>query len=128
MATHPLQKKLQTLVNEWQVRLSLEHWKIKAEMRDDLEAAGRALTNTTHLVALIEVHNPDFAPKDLLEVKDFEVTIVHELLHVRQAFLTDALYTKKNSKNGVWDQVEQGIEFTAQALVAAKRGQKKFTE
>ena len=59
--------------------------------------------------------DPNFMSENMTAVRDLEVAVVHELLHLRFFYCT--------SHSGKFDpHIEQAIETTAIAMVAAKRG------
>ena len=113
------------LLDEWQNRLRLQDWDITVEYLpyQRVEAFGLARTNLSQRVSIIELVPQDQLQHETL-VDDIEVTLVHELLHVKSA---DALETasgatKPEIDGPLW---ECFIEHVAQALVAAKRGQQR---
>jgi len=65
----------------------------------------------------ITIFDPLTIPDEMKGVRDIEVTLVHELLHIR--FVYVATLSKKKKKK--WP-VELTIEVLAQSLVANRRG------
>lgn len=105
-------------VEKWVPRLRIENYDIEViGAPDDFEEYAEAEINPLHLRASITVRDPakPFTGRSLA-CKDLEVTMVHELLHVRFAEVILELEGKARSAN------EIATEMTAMALVAADRG------
>ena len=116
---------LRKLSQEWMKRLRLENWKVdvvmvsieEAREATGQEVCGSTLINSDHRQAkVIIVRESDLDKSDYcrLTCLDTEVTLVHELLHVKES----EQFFSKSKRNS-----EAFIEQVAQALVAAKRGQ-----
>ena len=102
----------------WQKRLRLEDWKIEVKIVRiwDLEQGtlGHIDWSAAHKTAVIKVLNPaDYElPKDKVPT-DMELSIVHELVHLRLS----ALPLNKSSRNAE----EQVVSMIANALVDLER-------
>jgi len=112
---------LQTLCDEWSQALGLGSWSIHARFTSHPPEADRgcALTeySTTTRDAEITVLRFKYRDrKQLLTRSDYEVDLVHELLHLH----TD-LWVNLKPGSVRWIKREQFIESTARALVDMKR-------
>jgi hypothetical protein len=102
----------------WQKRLHLEDWKVEVRIVRiwDLEQGtlGHIDWSAAHKTAVIKVLNPaDYElPKDKVPT-DMELSIVHELVHLRLS----ALPLNKSSRNAE----EQVVSMIANALVDLER-------
>lgn len=105
----------------WQAHLRLRDWDINYILAKDPKETkeGYALVSACadHSLVNMIVLAPEYIPKEWTGCKDFEVTIVHELLHVRFHFCIPE--SKKTNPHE-----EAAIELTAIALVANRRGMK----
>lgn len=99
----------------WQKALRLTDWQIEYRINEDENFFGTICTFPTHSTARIEIRDPDLFDGDVVGIKDLEVTLVHELLHLRFFHCTHEGKAYHNHK-------EMAIKITAAALVAAKRG------
>jgi len=109
---------LKGYVKFWKKSLGLENWKVNYRFSDDIKNYGR----TSIYPMCSEIYMEFASPKALEDeecsgvgVNDLEVTVVHELLHVRFHF---GVYHDKVHH----DHVEMAIEATALSLVANRRG------
>lgn len=112
------------LLKDWQVRLRLQDWDIKISIDNHyaVEGFGSAKILTKYKAAHIQLADPDTIDNDLV-INDIEVTLVHELLHVKaDESLMDLDVLPKINESNSW---ECFIDHTAQALVAAKRGEQR---
>lgn len=116
-------RQLQKLCDEWVNRLGLSGWMVQAKFtneRGEMYKQGYAdvdISETTREVALrlLRFKYRD-SKKNVLISKDYEVDLVHELLHIwveqfRKINMTERDYTV----------MEQFIESMARVLVALKR-------
>lgn len=114
---------LEDLLEEWQFRLRLQDWDITAiwAPHGRVDAFGRTRTNLSSRVAMIDVVPPEQLDNPCA-TDDPEVTLVHEMLHVKaaDAVETDDDVCRLLNHSPLW---ECFIEQVAQALVAAKRGE-----
>ena len=115
------QRELDELLAYWQPILRLRDWKVSAVFAD--QTATQACSATTrihvgHKSAKVYICEPSQIDPDWQGVRDIEVTLVHELLHLHAATFDEVL---KEGTRG-HDHLEQMIELTAQALVKARRG------
>lgn len=112
-------------VKEWAYRLRLQDWKFIVKVAgSELEAFATCDYNVCHGIATIKVRDPIHMPDyDKGFCNDLEVSIVHEMLHLRfkpiEQFIDDKeLKAPKDH--------EASIELTAQALVSAARGYRRL--
>lgn len=109
------------LVKEWTKRLRVEDWSIELCFPDG-DIGSFALTECApaYQAARITFRDPKHHPEQInsAAIFDHEVTVVHELLHVRTANIPINAHNALSGDN-MW---EAALELTAQALVAAKRG------
>jgi hypothetical protein len=105
-------------VDYWVPRLRLENYDIEVVAAPDgFENYAEVTCNVPHLRASIMVRDPAKKKADsTLSCNDLEITIVHELVHVRFAETIIELDGKAHWGN------ETATEMTAMALVAARRG------
>jgi hypothetical protein len=112
-----IEEELHLLLKQWQVRLRLQDWAVTLDLSRGLESFGQAATNAALKEATIVLRDPRTIPEqEWAGCTDTEVTLVHELLHLFTASFDGKL--KQLEMMGV----ENMVELTAQALVAAKRG------
>lgn len=115
---------MQKLLQEWQHRLGLDDWFI--DLRTDVSpndmqlnlCEGETEWNEVNKCAVINILNPkDYGTR--ITPFDKEKTLVHELLHIKFAFL-------QNNENELQNRlVHQMIEDMAKALVNAKRNKNR---
>lgn len=111
-------------VKDWAYRLRLQDWKITVEVAgSELEAFAHTNINRHHNTANITVRNPVHTPSDNAAVDDLEVTVVHELLHLR--FLPVELTLDDRDLKPPKEH-EASIDLTAQALVSAARNHRRL--
>jgi hypothetical protein len=106
-------------VAKWVPRLRLEDYLIEVKPApDDFDSIAEARGNVTHLRAHVIIKDPAQIPEDdgPHACHDLEVTVVHELLHLRFGEVLLVLKGKAHYAN------EIATEMTAMALVAADRG------
>ena len=116
---------LELLCTYWQKKLRIYDWTIGLAIgrKDSFDVEGRA--GEIHITeangsAKILILDPVDYPKNSYIKQDMEVTLVHELLHLR--FFPDAR-NKQEELLGML-LMEQAIERTAQALVELRRNGK----
>jgi hypothetical protein len=105
-------------IKYWQKQLRLLDWDIRLEVvqnpKDTEDSAAWVKKSQNYQQARITVLDSSKWPEDWTwGSNDLEVTIVHELLHVRLAYVTG----KKQNCH-----IEMAVETLAMALVAARRG------
>jgi hypothetical protein len=105
---------------EWQKRLRLQDWRIEVKwfaLTDPGESLGNCRWNEARKMATIQVRKPEVISDEPAFNKDLEATLVHELLHLQ-------FYAVQPRDHGTLNDVfEAAIDLTAEALVAAKRGE-----
>lgn len=115
---------MNSLLQEWQHRLGLDDWFI--DLRTDVspndmilkEVEGETEWNEVNKCAVINILNPKDYGTRIIPF-DREKTLVHELLHVKFAFL-------QNNENELQNRlVHQMIEDMAKALIDSKRSRRK---
>jgi len=117
---------LDALLDEWQSRLRLQDWDIQIswDSHYHVEAFGRTKTSLSNRAAVVTLVPPEQIQHECA-CDDPEVTLVHELLHVKAADVLENMpHTERPQIDcPLW---ECFIEHVAQALVAAKRGQQRI--
>lgn len=106
---------LKSYIKYWQKSLGLMNWKVYYKFTEDLEVFGRTRITPMTSEIRIEFAYPENLKEDEIGVKDLEVTVVHELLHVR-------FHYALNRGRNFHDHIEQSIESTALSLVSSRRG------
>ena len=104
-------------VKYWKPLLRLKDWKIEIKVTTDPdeEFMGQLTHWRKDQEAILTVLKPELIPEDWRGVRDLEVTVVHELLHLR---IIDCVNHNKNTHNFV----ELLVETLAQLLVSQRRG------
>lgn len=112
----------------WTKRLRLQDWSIHIKITPELPSVARISIFAMDKTAVIRMR-PCFTYKDG-GCLDFEVSLVHELLHLHGAGFDKILLTNRNKNAGEaptseveHDAYEAMVELTAQALVGVRRGQ-----
>jgi hypothetical protein len=114
------QNELQELCGQWQKILGLSDWVVSVRLArfhelSELQRGGEVTFCLPKLTAEIAVlDSADYDPK-WVSGQDQEKTVVHELLHLQLAHLSDS------DKDDI--HLEQTIELLSRAFVALKRGQ-----
>ena len=120
MAVLFTQQELETACREWQKRLRLDAWDVRVGIarERDLEGGGRSGEVSYSIEAgkaVIRLLDPTDYP-DLDFPQDMEITLVHELLHLKFAVFTPQEDTLAHRL------FEQTVESMANLLVSLKRG------
>lgn len=118
------QYELEELCREWQERLKIQYWDIKIGIfraRDFVKSDSRAEVSwtKTNATAILRILDPVDYDRELWP-QDMEVSLVHELLHLR---FCEADITEAGSLEDVM--LERAIDHTAEALVRLKREAKE---
>ena len=114
----------QDLLNEWKIRLGLQNWNIILRYNcepSDLElqeVSGETSYISSTRVASIRILSEKYFGDRML-VYDFEEILVHELLHIKFAYLQNQNGTYESKI--LQEKIHQLIEDLAQSLVMAKR-------
>jgi hypothetical protein len=107
------------LLRQWKTRLRLDDWDITIEFSKHMDGLGECRMAAKYKQARIKMKDPEFIDPDGLTIRDPEVTLVHELLHVQAGQLTEFLGRSENER---WhDEMERVVELTAIALVNLRR-------
>lgn len=103
-------------VNFWQKELRLQDWDIQIEVTS-YDPGGAAMVSASDFmgVAKVKIRNPETAPPDSFGSQDLELSVVHELLHIRFPHVNPPQPSLEDKS------FEIGIERTAQALVRIRR-------
>ncbi len=116
------EQKLRDLCRWWQGVLGLSDWyiivKIKRFYDMPHDTQGACNWTFSRREALIKILDPNDYDPNCIVPQDMELTLVHELLHIRHA-----PYEPGENANG-WLH-DQALEDTARALVAFKRNCQK---
>lgn len=110
------QKQLEKLKDKWAKRLKVRDWEIEVgfvDGFDNIDAQGCTMLVPRHKHAEILL-NKEYA-------KDFEATLVHELLHVVFPYTSEE-FCDIDAHSVFGEEVEQGIEMLAQLLVKWDNG------
>ena len=116
-------RKKQMLLEEWQNRLGLQDWRIKLRGKckpEDMaieNVAGCTEWNETLKSARIEIIDPAYYGKRIVPF-DWEITLVHELLHLKTSFVSDGVGKLQERIT------HQMIDDLARAFIDAKRSGK----
>lgn len=114
--------KEEQLLEEWKKRLFMDVWRIQLEVnvhpRETFieDAVGCSQWQESTSVALIQIIDPE--KYQGIVPFDFEVTLVHELLHLKLCMLGDKTAGDESLRNR---ELHRMIEELARALVDAKR-------
>jgi hypothetical protein len=124
MRIPPSPADLEALCRRWQARLELTHWHVTIRIgrRWDLESdqgykAGRVRYVEELRVAEISLRDPVDKPPEIWIDDDYEVYLVHELLHLHMAPFAAEDETPADTAQ------EQMINALARAFVALARGE-----
>ena len=106
-------------LNYWAAQLRLQSWDITVEFLkwEKDNGFGDNSIDPHYETSHICLYDPETIPDDVKGVRDLEVTLVHELLHIRLVYVAKTSMKKKHK----WP-VEMAIETIAQSLVANRRG------
>lgn len=115
-------KQLHSALKYWQKILRLQDWNITMKFVDEPRCGyfGKGRNNSTYQSSSIEILKPEHIDPEWSGCRDLEVTLVHELLHIR--FLYASKGEQNASKGEQSDSEEFAIESTARAMVSLKRG------
>lgn len=111
-------EELTALLEEWQERLRIRDWNITIAFAPYHEVDGFAATsgNVNHHEARIRMVDVEEIPANILGCRDYEVTLVHELIHVVHMPIDELRKVESHPYEFATEQI-------AQALVNAKRGE-----
>jgi len=117
------QEELDRLLAEWQKRLRLQDWDVKAKIvrardLDSFDRSAQVSWTFNSRTALIKIMDPIDYPHNCEWPNDLEESLVHELLHLHFAGISDSLHDN-DWRDGV---IEQALTSIDLALVEAKRG------
>jgi hypothetical protein len=121
-------------IDYWLNMLRLEDWSLSVAIVDWSEEQdfwAMVAPKPWFHAAYLEVVNPFTDPKRVEKGlgsfehdTDLEVSLVHELLHLRYEF--DSLGINRDIK-AIWNAYEAATEITARALVAARHGKERIS-
>lgn len=121
MKKSPAQRKAEALIAEWQKILRLQDWAIVVEVPEaplpEEKGGGQGYCEFYSQInqAHIWLCHPRFKPRRTTNLWDLEVTVVHELLHIKFHMMP------LNISKAHMDAFESAIDTTAQSFVALKR-------
>lgn len=111
----------------WKRQLRLDHWDI--EMRyaavDEIRSMGNSFAARYHRAQILLRSPQDRCPDDESRFRlDYEVIIVHELLHILESVWRDNPKVEEVLDKDEWIKRlhEDTLDATAEALVRARRG------
>jgi hypothetical protein len=114
------QEELEQNLQEWQKRLRLQDWIIDAKIKRDRDLPGNVEASVnwvlTKKMASISILDPMDYPPDAMVPQDMENSLVHELLHLHLAPISN--YGNDDNYQ-IFE--EQAIESIASGLIAAYR-------
>lgn len=114
------------LFAKWIWRLRLNDWDIRWRVvrKDELppDKTGVCDSLTTKKLASIRILHPDDGDPSWLDPYDFELTIIHELLHLH--FAPWALLFEEGDQSNLF--LEQAVHVLSSTLLAADRGNRHW--
>lgn len=114
-------EELQTSLTEWQERLFLNHWNIKAYLvhGDEIkDLAGDSIVQWENSCGIIRIRYANEMPKGAIEKEPHEKVLVHELLHFKYMG-----YSGNSIETVFFDEKQhQLLEQMAKSLIMAKYG------
>lgn len=121
MTNEEVSAKVSEYVYFWKKQLRLEDWDITFNVPEhDPKGFAFVKSHQCFQRAHITVRNPALVPPDSQVNNDLEVTVVHELLHLRFANVS---FPADGADDNAF---ELAIERTAEALVALNRGERRI--
>lgn len=117
------QERLNESLKEWQARLFLNDWTIKAKITTDLKDEsnhGECESCFVSKCAMIRIQSYDaIKAGEWIQKQPQELVLVHELLHCKMA-----LISRESTLEGAWwyETQHQLLEEMAKALIMAKYG------
>ena len=116
---------LQVFLKKWVAILSLQEWDIHAEICSEeyftnKDCDGETLFLLSKAQATIHILDPNDYPNDASFEQDMEITLVHELLHLKYA----GFQPPDDSPEHAY--FERGIQTTAKVLVGLCRESERF--
>jgi predicted metal-dependent hydrolase len=114
MTADELKSELESLCVEWQKVLRLQDWTVTIEINWDKAFCGSCTLTTNRKLATVTICHPDVQGD---ADKDYETTLVHELLHLHGSGFDELIKSDTAERTGY----EQMIDLTANALVSLKR-------
>jgi hypothetical protein len=117
MNAEELHAELEALCAEWQKRLRIQDWIITLVVNYDSSTCGSCTTCKSRKLATITVAHPDCNTHE--NDKDYEATLVHELLHVHAAGF-DGLLEEDSAERMAYEQM---IDLVSYALVKGRRNE-----
>jgi hypothetical protein len=120
MTNEEVKLKAEELLSFWQKQLRLEDWDVTIDVpAHDPGGYAYVKRSESYQIARITLRNPDMKDPSSLPQNDLEITLVHELLHLRFPNVQFAQDTMDDKIH------ELGIERTAIALVHLSRGERR---
>lgn len=111
----------------WQRQLRLDHWDIELRFAgtDEIEGQGKSAVTVFHKARILLCPQVDRSPslKTIFRL-DYEVVIVHELLHILESVWRDNPNVRDVMDEDEWIRQlhENSLDATAEALVRVRRG------
>lgn len=111
---------------DWQHKLFLDDWFIKFELTeeemqlDDNILDGMCEFNFNNKEAKIKIFNGKYESDDVIMKQVGELTLIHELLHIKLEYLSDVDIIGKESETFHKYIFHQSIETMAKSLLMAK--------
>ena len=124
-----MERKAESLLEEWQERLGLLDWAItlrincQPEEMEEQNVCGETSWAQSIKAATIRIISEEVHGTDRILNYDFEQTLVHELLHLKFGILDNQNKTYESIVT--YEVIHELIDDLARALVMAKRGETK---
>lgn len=120
-------EELQTLLKHWQRELRLDHWDIQMRYAaiDEIPGHGQSCAARYHRAQILLIDPKDrTADAESRFRLDYEVIVVHELLHIQESIWRDNPKVEDVLDKDEWIRRchENTMDATAEALVRARRG------
>ena len=117
------EEQLQQRLLYWQERLNLRDWKLKVKIDRGSDIGGDYQGGINWSLnsksASIRILDPIDYPKHSMEEQDMENTLVHELLHIHFALISEKCNPQPMEIYNLFE--EQAIESLAEALIELER-------
>lgn len=114
------QEEIVKLIEEWQLKLKLNHWTIDIEFNAELPDDAKAQIDpiSTRNYAIIRF------PEDVTDDKEVELDIIHELLHLHLCRIYETVermcsYHSREFQNIINEEVRNKVELATDAISTA---------
>lgn len=115
------QANIEKLVKKWQKYLRLQDWDIRVVLHNQFECVAEIHQKTNSREAVLNIREAPLASKRtgawMPTDDDYEISIVHELLHLQFWITVEEFYGKKKATR----EMEKAVDTMAKVLVNLKR-------